>query len=57
MCLITGLIFRQRTSSNTYEHNSSLDKQSNQQNTNLSSMKSESFNQSSITASETFVST
>ncbi|XP_070165701.1 telomerase-binding protein EST1A isoform X4 [Polyergus mexicanus] len=44
----------QRTTSNTNEHNSSLDKQSNQQNTNLNSMKSESFNTSSITASETF---
>ncbi|KAL6441260.1 hypothetical protein ACFW04_003491 [Cataglyphis niger] len=44
----------QRTTSNANEHNSSLDKQSNQQNTNLSSMKSESFNTSCITTSETF---
>ncbi|XP_071553943.1 telomerase-binding protein EST1A isoform X2 [Temnothorax nylanderi] len=45
----------QRTiTSNTYEHSSSLDKQNNQQNTNPCSMKSESCNKSSHTASETF---
>ncbi|KAL0115477.1 hypothetical protein PUN28_010771 [Cardiocondyla obscurior] len=46
---------QQRTiTSNTYEHNSSLDKQNNQQNTNLSSVKSESCNKSSFATSDTF---
>ncbi|XP_026825865.1 telomerase-binding protein EST1A isoform X3 [Ooceraea biroi] len=44
----------QKTSSNAHEHNSILDKQRNQQNTNIGNVKSESFNASSNTASETF---
>ncbi|XP_012061387.1 PREDICTED: LOW QUALITY PROTEIN: telomerase-binding protein EST1A [Atta cephalotes] len=45
----------QRTiTSNAYEYNLNMDKQNNQQNTNLSSTKNESCNKSSYTTSETF---